>query len=620
VTPPFDIQGGVPLAFARFVSVACLVTAAGSLFYARVLRPSGLAPAVAVRLRRLCLWSLSAALAGALVWLLAQSQDMAGSIGPDDVWAVLAHTRFGHLLAWRLVLLGLAALALTARAGGLAATLGIGALMLQAGHSHAEAMGGMPVLLGSSILHLLAAGVWLGGLPGLWIVVSGETPRTATAACMRFSVAGMACVTVLLVTAFLQFSDLVMGLPGLVGTAYGWMVGIKAFLFALLIGLAVRNKFSFTPALTGSAESRRSLKRAIAAECAVGLAVLAAAGVLTELQPPMHLQPIWPFAERFSLTTINEDPDFRREVIEAAAALLGAAALLLAALIRRRWRLPATGVAGLVAWFAVPHLSLLLVPAYPTSFYHSPTGFSAASIVQGATLYPAHCAVCHGAQGRGDGKLARALPVPPADLTAGHLWMHEDGELFWWLTDGIDAPRGGKAMPGFGQTLTEGERWALIDYIRANNAGRTFHSDGGWTVPIRAPGMTIRCSARTENLDALHGRFVRLVIGAPAAAGAPSGVTTVQIGGAASPGEPDVCASEDEAAAPALAILTGSDDALSAGTEFLIDEGGWLRATQRPGAPASWANPANLSAAVADLRAHKFVPEPAPAMDMNMKM
>ena len=29
---------------------------------------------------------------------------------------------------------------------------------------------------------------------------------------------------------------------------------------------------------------------------------------------------------------------------------------------------------------------------------------------------------------------------PPADLTAEHLWAHSDGDLFWYISHGIEMP------------------------------------------------------------------------------------------------------------------------------------------------------------------------------------
>jgi mono/diheme cytochrome c family protein len=47
-----------------------------------------------------------------------------------------------------------------------------------------------------------------------------------------------------------------------------------------------------------------------------------------------------------------------------------------------------------------------------------PGGGAPAAPPDGAALYRAHCASCHGPAGRGDGAVAPYLRLPPADLTA----------------------------------------------------------------------------------------------------------------------------------------------------------------------------------------------------------
>ncbi|MGH2500436.1 MAG: c-type cytochrome, partial [Candidatus Limnocylindria bacterium] len=79
----------------------------------------------------------------------------------------------------------------------------------------------------------------------------------------------------------------------------------------------------------------------------------------------------------------------------------------------------------------------------------------------GRALYGQHCAVCHGAGGRGDGLAAAGLEPPPADLVL-HVPQHSDGELFHFVTRGIR----GTAMPAWGRTLSERERWVLVIYLR----------------------------------------------------------------------------------------------------------------------------------------------------------
>ena len=195
--------------------------------------------------------------------------------------------------------------------------------------------------------------------------------------------------------------------------------------------------------------------------------------------------------------------------------------------------------------------------------------------------------------------------MPPADLTAAHLWMHSDGELFWWLGHGIEAPEGGLAMPGFAAILTEDDRWHLIDYIRAHNAGIEFHTSGTWSQPVQAPGFEARCDRdRTVSLADLRGGFVRLVIGSAPPAAAP-GVTTIL--GTSDPGarpSPGVCLADNAELMRAYSVISGLALAGLPGTEFLIDGDGWLRAVQRPTAAPGWNDPAVLEADMRQLAAH----------------
>jgi mono/diheme cytochrome c family protein len=346
---------------------------------------------------------------------------------------------------------------------------------------------------------------------------------------------------------------------------------------------------------------------------AAGLVFAAAVAALLVLPSP--LQPPWPFAWMPSLVTLREDPDFRREAIGGVLLLAAGAAVLAASLAIRRWRWPALAAGLVLVAFAWPHLDLFFVPAYPTSFYRSPTGFAAPTIVEGASLYPGHCAGCHGADGRGDGALATALPVPPADLTALHLWAHADGELFWWLSHGMAAPEGGMAMPGFADRLSVSQRWALIDYIRAHNGGAEMAAGGDWAIPVRAPDFPLRCGAGATRLRALHGHVVRLVFWpAPSApvplpATTPAAPLTVAVGSDAAAD----CRADDPAIVAAYAVVAGVEPAELAGAQFLIDPEGWLRDLQLPGrarqgtAPDRWQDAALLLADIRDICNHPII-------------
>ena len=637
--PAFDIDGGILLALTRGVAVAALLSIFGSLTFRvfvapRVFdrMPAEAARPVKLRLLRLTQLGMVAALLGLSAWLVAQSADMAsaGSVGQavKAVPAVLQSTDFGHVIACQILAVVAALTVMGWRDDGVRQRVALGvatvALGLQAGHSHAASMySGPSFLLASDVAHLLGAGAWLGGLLPLLLVVKDAPAKAGALAARWFSPLGKLCLVALTASALFQGWVLVESIPGLVGTAYGWMVLVKLGLFGVLFAFAYVNRYRFAPALLHDdpAVAKRVLIGSIAVQTGFGLAIIAAASVLSSLPPSMHEQPLWPFPDLFTLDTVNEDPEFRREVLGAVLALAAAAVLLvIAAVVRRRIRWAAVVAAAVIAWFAVPHLDLLFVPAYPTSFYRSPTQFAATSIVQGAALYSANCAMCHGADGHGDGPAANGSLVPSADLTTAHLWMHSDGELFWWLAHGIEAPEGGLAMPAFGGILSDDDRWHLIDYIRAHNAGVTFHTDAAWSPPLQAPELQAQCAdGRTVSLTDLRGGFVRLVIGVTP----PTtylGITTIlATSDPAVHASAGVCVASDEDLPKAYAIVSGLAASELPGMEFLIDADGWMRAVQRPTARPGWNDPKTLAADVQQLAAHPIAASPG-ASHAHMQM
>jgi putative copper export protein/mono/diheme cytochrome c family protein len=641
VLPPFDLQGGVLLCAARLVAVCGLLSVSGTLGFDILVAPAACrrmeAANCAAIMRRL-LWlsraSLLAGLLGLLFWLLVQTADMASAESLADglsaIPTVLQKTSFGHILSAQFGMMLVLAVLLGWRrdpppAWRRRAGFGVAlcALAMQAGHSHAYSMyDGPSLLLLADVAHLLGAGLWLGGLPPLILLVAGAPPRAGATAALRFSPYGQICVGALLISAAYQGWVLVASLPGLVGTSYGWVVLVKLALFAFLLCFAAANRYRFAPALWRDQPQRARvvLLRSIGLQTGFALLILAAATVLSELPPAMHEQPLWPFPDRISLSAVQEDADFRREVVLAALALGGGLAMFGAALVARRFRLAALGLAAAIAWFAVPHFDLLLAEAFPTSFYRSPTGFAAETISQGETVFARNCVSCHGQAGAGDGVAAKSLPVPPADLTAAHLWMHSDGELFWWISHGMQTPEGAAAMPGFAGVLDDDQVWAVIDYIHAHNAGLTRKATGTWSPPMRAPGFQMRCGEADRLLSDFRGRFVRLVIGkAKPAAAVPGVVSVVADTGTAAPA-PGMCLASDPAVIAAYAVLAGIEPSGLNAAQFLIDGDGWLRAMQPPSALPGWNEPETLRRTLQALRDHSMPSAPNAMADMKMPM
>jgi putative copper resistance protein D len=170
---------------------------------------------------------MSLSLAGALVvgypWLLLETHAVAGTTDlvqtVTAIPTVLFDTRFGQILVLQALAIACALAAVWRGRDILAASLAGTAVMLEAGHSHAFAMAHIPLLL-SQMLHLTAAGAWLGGLLPLLIVVREAPLNAAHLAAQRFATLGTISVSVLAVTALFQGTLLSGGLTGLTGTAY----------------------------------------------------------------------------------------------------------------------------------------------------------------------------------------------------------------------------------------------------------------------------------------------------------------------------------------------------------------------------------------------------------------
>ncbi len=633
--PAFDLQGGSGVALARDAAVTGFLSCFGTIAFRVLVAPKAFAfmqPDHVAEARRkllvLAQASVAVATLGACVWLALEAAYIADADSVSAMVAalppVIGKTAFGHVVILQILALAVLAVALGTRDGRMrqrvALAVSAAALSLQAGHSHAFSMQpGPSLLLACDILHLLGAGGWLGGLVPLLMLVHSASYKAGATAARWFSPLGQSCIVALTFSAVIQGWVLVASVPGLIGTAYGWMVLVKLVLFGILFGFAWFNRYRFAPALLGDApeHGKRVLVRSIAVQTGFALAIVVAASVLSELPPAMHLQALWPFSERPSLAAVREDSDFLHEVLWAGGAMAAALAVLALSLVLRRLRSVALAVLAVVGWFALPHMDLLFVPAYPTSFYHSPTGFASTSIVQGAALFSQNCVSCHGANGQGDGAVAKALPVPPADLTAAHLWMHSDGELFWWISHGMETPENTQAMPGFADTLDEDQRWALIDYLHAHNAGHARHETASWPHPIRAPDFGMRCGDEALQLADMRGRFVRLVIGAVPPGLDETGDAVTVVAGAAPKG---MCSAPDETVPAAYAIVTGVAQAALAGAQFLIDGSGWLRAVQLPAGPGGWNKPGALQAEIMRLRAHAVTSAAMQPMKMNMRM
>lgn len=170
----------------------------------------------------------------------------------------------------------------------------------------------------------------------------------------------------------------------------------------------------------------------------------------------------------------------------AIALAVGAAVFGLFALVRWRrddeWQrfAQSAGFLGVlivvslgIGYTIAPNIPTPAVP-FTARFAQNPTPDNPATVAAGRALYQANCAVCHGAQGKGDGPAAFTLQPPPFNLQV-HVPQHAPGELEYWIANGIPftaMPAWSAPDPNTGNPkLTETERWEIIRYLQALAAG-----------------------------------------------------------------------------------------------------------------------------------------------------
>lgn len=84
-------------------------------------------------------------------------------------------------------------------------------------------------------------------------------------------------------------------------------------------------------------------------------------------------------------------------------------------------------------------------------------------VAHGKKLFATNCAMCHGAEGKGDGAAGAGLNPKPRNIVEGK-WTQGEGMTshFNVLTNGIK----GSSMAAYGH-LAAADRWALVQFIES---------------------------------------------------------------------------------------------------------------------------------------------------------
>ena len=260
--------------------------------------------------------------------MLAMTASMAGvailEADRDLITAIMFDTPMG--LAWQVRMAALAVmsgLVMMQRPAAQLASVGLAAAALASlawtGHGAAgEAVTGW-VQLTADIVHLLAAGGWIGALAALGLLLARGL-RLARGA-SRFTLPLAPHVTAADFTAmhhalagFSKAGTLFVGLLVVTGTVSSWilvgpqgatlaatsqyvqLLAVKLALFAAMIGLAAMNRFRLTPALSRDLNagfvplgSLRALHRSVVIETGLAALVLAIVAWLGTIVPPVAL-------------------------------------------------------------------------------------------------------------------------------------------------------------------------------------------------------------------------------------------------------------------------------------------------------------------------------------------
>jgi copper resistance protein D len=240
--------------------------------------------------RSLCVMLAFVSLATAVIWLLIFATSLGGTDNlPGTVYALLFSSQLGPFWLVRPSLVTLLLFfAITGRPQFVASAALI-ILLAEGGSGHGAGNG----LVGPSLhaVHAVSAAAWIGGLVALMRVLAagttGRIPRRVVADLLeQFSRMGILIVLLLAATGA-AMTWLILGDIPSSRNDYGKILLLKIALFALMVGLALINRFLLLPRLSSSTggPALRKLSAAIVLEQIAGAGVLLAVAVLGLMDP-----------------------------------------------------------------------------------------------------------------------------------------------------------------------------------------------------------------------------------------------------------------------------------------------------------------------------------------------
>jgi putative copper resistance protein D len=262
------------------------------------------------RLFRVAVWSLLAALLSALLWFWLEVASM-NELSLKDAFSttawqsVLFETQFGRAWGLRLGLIAAtfvlvaSALAQIQARRALIVVLWLASVVLlvsPAWISHAAAATVHPFGVIGDMIHLCAAGLWIGGLVPLAIFLtrvraSFSLGEMLPGVLRRFSTLSLCCVSVLVVSGISNSWLLVGSVYALFTTDYGRLLLVKLMSFAILVVFGARNRFLVKAKVQkpgADPDLLAQLRRNVLCEAYLGVAVVVIVACLGVTPPARH--------------------------------------------------------------------------------------------------------------------------------------------------------------------------------------------------------------------------------------------------------------------------------------------------------------------------------------------
>ena len=254
---------------------------------------------------RVLLFLILGGLALSTLSIVAMTASMAGvailDVDCTSIWAMISQTPMGAAWSVRMCVLALLAISFVImRRPTVLASLGaitLGSLAWTGHGAAGEGNAGIIQLI-ADVVHLLAAGAWLGAIVGLGSMIWASRNTAATfGALENFASVGTIIVASVIGSGLVNAFYLVgwSNLATLPFTLYGQLLLVKIALVGAMLGVAALNRFKLTPALGAEIRNDRiypargGLRLSFILELSLAAAILGLVAWLGTLEPPMSM-------------------------------------------------------------------------------------------------------------------------------------------------------------------------------------------------------------------------------------------------------------------------------------------------------------------------------------------